>query len=323
MTDRPSLRCGSLVFIALSLSVAAATAQVDTSPPASTARVCWIHHSSGSYWTQSYASDPSYGGDLGQALNANNYYITECDYGWTYSGDPYDSGNHTDTVDWANWFNNTTMPYVYANSAHYDWDNTIADPGGGNEIVVFKSCFPNSEVDESIDDEKALYNALLPYFALHTDRLFVLVTPPGETVVSSWTRTQQLCDWLCDEATGWLSGYAENHHHNVAVFDFYTVLSELDAHHRVVGGVVQRVASPTADGVSPYHDGDDHPNSTGNLKATAEFLPLLNYFYNRWTAEMGEITFPACLNFQPPAATAPSGFLRDDGSLFGVRYGWR
>lgn len=141
---------------------AAATAQVDTSPPASTVRVCWIHHSSGSNWTHSAASDPSYGGNLGQALNTNKYYITECDYGWTYPGDPYDSGDYTDTVHWANWFNTTTMPYVYANSTHYDWDNTIEDPGGENEIVLFKSCYPNSEVGGSIDDEKALYNALLP-----------------------------------------------------------------------------------------------------------------------------------------------------------------
>ena len=33
------------------------------------------------------------------------------------------------------------------------------------------------------------------------------------------------------------------------------------------------------DGISPYHNGDDHPNTTGNLKATTEFLPILNYYY--------------------------------------------
>jgi len=36
------------------------------------------------------------------------------------------------------------------------------------------------------------------------------------------------------------------------------------------------------DGASPYHNGDNHPNSTGNQKATAEFIPLLNGCYNRW-----------------------------------------
>lgn len=295
-----------------------AGAQVNTAPPVSTVRVCWIHHSCGSNWTHSVADDPSYGGGLGDGLNDNNFYVTECDYGWTYPGDPYDSGNYTDTSDWAHWFNDTTMPHVYANSSHYDWENGIADPGGENRVVIFKSCYPNSEVGASIDDEKALYNALLPYFAAHTDRLFILVTPPGETAVGSWQKTQELCAWLCDESAGWLAGYAGR---NVGVFDFYALLSETDAHHRVTGGAVEHVFSPSADGVSPYHSGDDHPNSTGNVKATGEFLPLLNYFYNRW---QGEITFPACVNFQPAGSAVPTEFLKDDGSDYGVRglWGW-
>ena len=31
-----------------------------------------------------------------------------------------------------------------------------------------------------------------------------------------------------------------------------------------------------------YPSGDDHPSKTGSQKATDEFIPLLNYFYNRW-----------------------------------------
>ena len=34
--------------------------------------------------------------------------------------------------------------------------------------------------------------------------------------------------------------------------------------------------------VLEYSSGDDHPSTAGNLKATAEFLPLLNLAYNRW-----------------------------------------
>ena len=290
--------------------------QVNTDPPAGTVRMCWIHHSTGSQWTHSTATDPTNGGNLGQTLNANNYYITECDYGWTYPGDPYGTvGDQTDTTDWPKWFNDTTMPYVYANSSHYDWTNTIPDPGGQNTVVMFKSCFPNSEVGGSINDEKALYNGLLPYFAAHTDRLFVLVAPPGETVVSSWVLTEELCNWLFDERTGWLSRYP---YHNVAVFDYYTVLSETDAHHRVYSGAVQHYNSPSADGASPYHDGDDHPNSTGNQKSTAEFVPLLNSFYNCWQND------PVRINFQPTGATVNAGYILDDGSAYGtgINYGW-
>lgn len=245
----------------------------NTDQPISTVRLCFIHHSCGRNWLSS--GD----GDLGLELNLNNYYVTETYYGW--DAEPGDNlGDRTNTDDWQEWFNDTKMPYVYDNSAHYAYSNTIADPGGENEIMMFKSCYPLSEVGSGIEDEKALYDDLLDYFALHTDKLFVLVTPPGERVVSSYELTRDLGNWLVDAETGWLSGYP---HHNVAVFDFYCVLSEVDSHHTIVNGEWVHEYCPTYDGVSPYHDsGDNHPNTAGNQKATIEFVPLLNYYYNRW-----------------------------------------
>lgn len=232
-------------------------------------KIMFIHHSSGGNWLATG------NGNLGAVLNANNYYLTESDYGWDAEpGD--DLGDHTDTVDWPLWFNETKMPYVYANNFHSAYANAIANPGGENEIVMFKSCFPNSEVGAGIGDEKALYNSLLPYFAAHPDKLFVLVTPPGETSVASYQLTRELCDWLVDTEHGWLSGYAGK---NVMVFDFYMVLSEINSHHRRINGVTQHTYDPEYNGISPYHDGDDHPNAVGNQKASQEFINLLNYYY--------------------------------------------
>ena len=295
-----------------------------TDKPSSTVRICWIHHSSGRNWTVSTSTDPSYGGNLGQTLNDNNYYITECYYGWTYPGDPYGTiGDQTDTVDWSKWFNDTTMPHVYSNSSHYSWTNTVADPGGENEIIMFKSCFPNSEVGASISDEKTLYNNLLPYFAAHTNKLFVLVTPPGEEIVTSFELTEELCGWLVNDWLEEYNGGAGYPYDNVAVFDFYTVLSETDAHHRVHDGQIQHYNSPTADGTSPYHDADDHPNSAGNLKATDEYVPLLNYFYNRWQRSG---SYPIRVNFQPAGAWIPLGYGREKGLSYrhhgALLYGW-
>lgn len=292
-----------------------------TNKPASTVRLCWIHHSCGSNWTHSTSTDPSYGGNLGQELNNNNYYITECDYDW--DAEPDDNlGNSTDTGDWHLWFNDTKMPYVYANSSHYDWTNTIADPGGENTIIMFKSCYPLSEVGGGIADEKALYNDLLPYFAAHTDKFFVLITPPAETHVSSWVLTEELCNWLVHDWLDEYDGGAGYPHDNVAVFDFYNVLSETDAYHRV-SNQVQHYNSPTADATSPYHDGDEHPNSDGNVKATREFVPLLNYFYNMWQ-DSGNL--PVRINFQPSVAGIPLGNKRERGRAYGAHggysYGW-
>jgi hypothetical protein len=146
---------------------------------------------------------------------------------------------------------------------------------------MFKSCYPLSNVGAGIEDEKAIYNGLLAYFGAHTEKLFVLITPPGTATVPTPALTRQLCDWLVDRQNGWLKNYA---HNNVAVYDFYCSLSETGSHHRVVNGYVEHVYASDYDGISPYHTGDDHPNATGNQKATAEYLPLLNSFYNAWRA---------------------------------------
>jgi hypothetical protein len=90
--------------------------------------------------------------------------VTETYYDW--DAEPNDNvGDSIDTDDWSIWFTSTKMPFVYDNNSHYLHTNTITDPVGENIILMFKSCFPNSEVGSSIEDEKALYNDLLPYFS--------------------------------------------------------------------------------------------------------------------------------------------------------------
>nr|WP_319374733.1 CARDB domain-containing protein [uncultured Methanobacterium sp.] len=241
--------------------------------PSSTVKLTFIHHSCGSNWLATE------NGNLGAALNENNYYITDTNYGWGPSmGDGTTLGDHTDTGDWDLWFNDNKMPYVYNDTSETVYTNTISNPGGENEIVMFKSCFPNSEVGDSVDDEKTIYNNLKTYFAAHPEKMFVLITPPGETTVTSYQKTQELCNWLVDPS-GWLSGYTGN---NVFVFDFYCVLSEINSHHRYINGTLEYIYASDYDGISPYHDGDDHPDAEGNQKATEEFIGFLNYAYNTW-----------------------------------------
>ncbi|MCX5752004.1 MAG: hypothetical protein NT099_10180 [Candidatus Saganbacteria bacterium] len=240
------------------------------------AKLCFIHHTCGGNWISSS------NGGLGTALNNNHYYVTETDYGWSAAaGD--NLGSFTDINNWGVWFTDSKMSYVYNNSSHYDYNNAISDPGGENEIVIFKSGYANSEVGSSIETEEAYYNALLPYFYAHPEKLFILVTPPGDSSVSSYLKTKELCDWLVDTSSGWLKDY---HRSNVVVYDLYCTLSETNSHHRIVSGSVERTYAGDYDGVSPYHSSDNHPNATGNQKATTEFVPLLNYYYSRWKAEI-------------------------------------
>ena len=260
--------------------VSALLTDVDASAPASTVKICFIHHSTGSAWISA-----SIGG-LGTALNDNNYYVTECDYGWDAEpGD--DLGNRTDTVNWPEWFSETNgkMPYVYANTSHYDYTNTIADTMGENDIIMFKSCFPNSEVGGSIDDEKQIYLSLLDYFEQHQDKMFVLIVPPPEIVIDSGPLTRELADWLVDYDNGWLGSYD---YYNVHVFDYYNVLTDPNNHHRVEADrVVHSVSGSPVDAAKPnelyyYTGSDSHPTAEGHQKATAEYLPLLNACYHIW-----------------------------------------
>jgi hypothetical protein len=270
-------------------SVATSVAVNPTDPPSETVKLIFIHHSSGGNWL----ADGN--GNLGPELNNNNYYLSESDYGW--DAEPDDNlGDHTDTPDWPSWFNDDKMPYVYNSDYHSAYDNNIPNPGGQNEIIMFKSCFPLSEVGDSIDDEKTIYNSLKPYFAAHPDKFFVLITPPGETNVESYLKTRELCNWLVDNQTGWLAGYTQK---NVFVFDFYGVLSETNSHHRWVTDHVEHVYASNYDGISPYHNGDDHPNAAGNQKATAEFVPLLNYYYHLWKNDTTTNTTTPVLNINP------------------------
>jgi hypothetical protein len=246
---------------------------LNTTHPASTVKICFIHHSTGSDWIAT--GD----GNLGSALNANNYYVTECDYGWDAETND-NLGDHTDTEDWPSWFNNTKMPYVYNNNSHFDYTNTIANPGGENEIIMFKSCYPNSEVGNSINDEKAVYNSLLTYFANHLDKMFVLVIPPPEITIDSAALTRELSNWLVDRKNGWLSAYP---HKNVYAFNYYTILTHPDSHHHVnSSGYEENVVVNGANELYYYSGSDSHPTAPGHQKATGELLPLLNGWYHLW-----------------------------------------
>ncbi|MBN1129259.1 MAG: hypothetical protein JXA71_09750 [Chitinispirillaceae bacterium] len=252
---------------------------VDTSGPASVVKLMFIHHSTGSNWIET-----GYG-NLGASLNGCNMYVTESDYGWTVasvaSGCDTIIGDHTDTWDWPCWFNDTTMPFVYANTHHEDYPaNTMADPGGENEIVMFKSCFPNSDVGDDIADEQALYNGLLPYFAAHTDKMFVLVIPPPMQSISNPARTRELSNWLADRWNGWLAGYNGG---NVFAFDYYNVLTHPSNHHCVRDGYEYHVVAALQNTLYyPSNGGDDHPSAVGQQKATDEFVPLLKAWYHQW-----------------------------------------
>jgi len=215
-------------FLTLTLVASVHASDINANPPASTVRLVFIHHSVGEGWLGD--------GGLRQALNLNNYYVTDTNYGWG----PDSIGDNTDIGNWYNWFlgpsRNTYTQALYSNNALTEGigPNSISNPGGSNTIVMFKSCFPNGQniggnasdapltqgvpnpiwginsgSDEyTVSNIKGLYRDLLDYFATRQDKLFVLITTSpslsGNVDANSAAKHRAITSWLVNE---WLMNY--------------------------------------------------------------------------------------------------------------------
>jgi len=303
-------------------------------PPASPVKLIFIHHSSGGNWLADSDTNGA-GGDLAEALMNNNYYVSATNYGWG----PDSIGDRTDIGHWWDWFRGTSSSvYTAVLYTEYnkniggfgDWPRLATDPGGENQIILFKSCYPNSALGGSPTDPatlgdnpmrgawagdssytvanaKGIYNDLLVYFATRQDKLFIVITAPpliqSATNATQAANARALNDWLVND---WLDAYP---HNNVAVFDYYNVLtsnggnintndlgSATGNHHRWWNSAVQHIHTVN-NNYAAYPNGDSHPNFAGNQKATAEFVQLLNVYYHRWAD--GSTPAPSLKIFMP------------------------
>jgi hypothetical protein len=287
---------------------------LNPSPPSTPVKLIFIHHSSGENWL---ADD---NGGLGIALRDNRYFVSDTNYGWGPDG----IGDRTDIGNWWDWFQgpsrDTYLGALYAESdQHSSYSRLSTDPGGSNSIIMFKSCYPNSYLGGNptdppttgdnplrgepyyseymtVGNAKGIYQDLLAYFATRRDKLFIVITAPpqvsNETDAAHAANARAFNNWLVNN---WLATYP---YKNVAVFDFYNVLTsnggdnntndlgtESGNHHRWRNNAIQHIQT-VANNLAAYgsDEWDSHPTAAGNMKATAEFVPLLNVYYHRWQA---------------------------------------
>jgi hypothetical protein len=289
---------------------------ISPQPPSKTVKLIFIHHSTGENWLADYS------GKLAKALRDNNYFTSDTNYGWG----PNSIGDLTDIGHWWTWFNgpnsNTYTKALYTEyNKHSDYPRLPNDPGGENEIIVFKSCFPNSHIGGKPKDKpikganplrgqdcyspyhkvanvKRIYKDLLGYFKKRQDKLFILITSPplvvGDTDKAHAANARAVHNWLIKT---WLKKYSKKYN-NVRVFDFYNVLTsnrgnrnKHDAkkakgnHHRIWKNEVQHLQTKknnySSYGMDPW---DSHPTAAGGQKASIEFIKLLNVWYNIWNA---------------------------------------
>lgn len=307
-------------------------AQEPDTIPDHVVKLVFIHHSCGENWlTDGH-------GNLGQVLAANNYFVSDTNYGWG----PHSIGDRTDILDWPEWFvgpdSTEILAALYQESGqNSSYSRSLGDPGGENEIVMFKSCFPNSELagapadaatagsDLSVASAKYVYNQLLSYFQTRPDKLFIIITAPPVQEHALAANARAFNIWLVED---WLqeNGYPLN---NVAVWDFYNVLTDSNNHHRVQAGVVEYIFDAGGDVLYYPDNGDTHPSTTGNQKATQEYIPFLNYVYNRWQGTDAVQTVdiePDAVAAEPDVAPAAmgSGFHDPlDSMTTGVDEGWQ
>ncbi|MHC4944404.1 MAG: SGNH/GDSL hydrolase family protein [Planctomycetota bacterium] len=259
-------------------------------PPSISLRLLFIHHSCGGQLLASpgpekgadciYESHPN-GGGLRGLLEENGYEVNEASYGSRL-------GQETDLFDWLPKFRDR-MDEVLRCTLQ---DETYSDDRR-NDIVMFKSCYPNNAFSEegtapgrsgglelTVWNAKATYSAMLDQFASHPKVLFVCVTPPPlapkQKPIPLWkvlarkllgreknkehqaALARKFNNWL-KAKDGWLKDYEGN---NVYVLDYYDLLTG--------EGKSNLSRYPTGGGW------DSHPSREGNEKAAGEFVPQLN-----------------------------------------------
>ncbi len=278
--------CGRFRFIMMLFFFSALTACTEDSkkesPTSQPIPLVFIHHSCGENWL----SDEN--GGLAEELAKNNYFVSDTNYGWGPDG----IGDRTDITNWTEWFcspqSSQILKSLYKEKeSRSPYSRTNSDPGGENRIIMFKSCFPNSNLqgspsdkakktgDLSVGNAKAVYEQLLNYFITRPDKLFVVITAPPLQDAGNAENARAFNRWLVKE---WLSKYKGK---NVFVFDFYNILTDPNNHHRIHNGKIEYSTDSGGD-ILFYPSEDTHPSVEGNKKATAEFITLLNYYCKRW-----------------------------------------
>jgi len=233
----------------------------------------FVHHSVGYNWLHE--------GELSNFLVKAGFNVHDTDYGDDVPGTPDPNhnpiGDFTDVSDWYFWFHNHLTGLL-------EWK---CPPGESNQIVMFKSCYPNSAIyEEGVPpgdptnenatsyNYKAAYISLTNIFASNSNTFFIPVTAPPMRPGDGYNeddakRGRSFFTWLRKD-------YVENYRNltdlrNVAVFDLLDVLA------------AQESKPKGANSLAPgYRTHDSHPNPKGSKAATGAFLPWFRNALNYW-----------------------------------------
>jgi hypothetical protein len=272
-------------------------ASFSDAPPAAPLNLLFIHHSVGGQLLADpgplestidarrslHRTHPN-GGGLRSLRARQGYLVNEVSYTSSI-------GQKTDLFDWAPKFRDS-MAQILA-TRHQD-ERLEA---GANQIVMFKSCYPNNAFkpadgaavptgnprgpELTLPNAMATMGAIRDELAKFPGTLFVYMTAPplragpreplwkqgAKILLRRPTRTQEQStsaaiarefnDWLVSPA-GWLAGYP---HRNIVVFDYFNLLT----------GTRSNFLEYASNGGT-----DNHPHAQAQAKAAAQLVPFLN-----------------------------------------------
>jgi hypothetical protein len=158
----------------------------------------------------------------------------------------------------------------------YDVRPDVLYPGDmENDIIMFKPCFPNSDVtaegnrpgnpyetERTIWNYKSVFENLVERFSKAPGKLFIYVTAPplvpAETSAENAARTREFNNWVKSD---FVAEYKKRTNlENFQVFDLFDVLADSSNYLK-----------------SDYRrsDTNSHPNDNGSRDATDRFLRFL------------------------------------------------
>ncbi|UCC80210.1 MAG: hypothetical protein JSW64_02285 [Candidatus Zixiibacteriota bacterium] len=233
-------------------------------------RMVFIHHSVGHGILQQ--------GGLRDSLYEMGIFVKGATYGDNI-------GNKTDIKHWAPKFRDN-MELIISFKTHPD---KYYDDGTVNDIIMFKSCFPNSDIIEdgsepgipggeirSLANYRAAFTALKEEFVRHKDRLFIYMTAPPlvpeATTMEAAARARRFNRWLTEEFVP--AYYKEDTGlDNFIVFNLFEVLADEDGFLR--------------EGYRLGRPGDSHPNEKANKIVAREFMEFFRPVWAAWQENRG------------------------------------
>ncbi len=159
----------------------------------------------------------------------------------------------------------------------YNWPLNALSGLMQHEVIIFKSCFPASNIasDGQLEQYKTWYLGMRDVMDRYPDHIFIVVTPPplnpAATTPEVAARARAFADWL--KSDDFLAG-----HPNVFTFDFFDLLAEGD---------------PTAPDHNmlraEYRDGEDsHPNRLANETIGPLFADFIIEAVQTYRAQLAE-----------------------------------